>query len=279
LKRGRFVALGPALSRRPLPITIGAVETEARSTSPKLTPLPEAPAPEEARDLIFTPGPQETATVVRRPPPPPRPTNDILAELAKAGAAGAGEANADGPAAEAAPEMPEEERDRLIDGLLAAIVADPDAAFRSDGELYQDFLVRARIARLPGQPVTLTAFRRRFALARAGIDAETAAGEDWRQVLALAEALPEDVQAVFVLVAKAALSGGVCPPDATLARAYGTHSTRRARRLLDYFEERGLVVVRTDFAGKRIVAFPDIGCETLPGAADGPDLGFDRSAA
>src|SRR6478752_4671866 len=52
LARGHFVALGPALSRRPLPIIIGTVETSARSTSPKLTPLPDAP--EDARDLIFT---------------------------------------------------------------------------------------------------------------------------------------------------------------------------------------------------------------------------------
>src|ERR1700742_1357201 len=60
LARGHFVALGPALSRRPLPVTIGAVETAARSTSPKLTPLPEAT--EDARDLIFTPGPEEART-------------------------------------------------------------------------------------------------------------------------------------------------------------------------------------------------------------------------
>src|SRR5690606_24523785 len=34
LQRGHFVALGPALSRRPLPIKIGSVETSARSSSP-----------------------------------------------------------------------------------------------------------------------------------------------------------------------------------------------------------------------------------------------------
>ena len=73
LARGHFVALGPAISRRPLPITIGPVETSARSTSPKLTPLPEAPA--DAADLIFTQDPEELARpVVRRPPPPPPPT-------------------------------------------------------------------------------------------------------------------------------------------------------------------------------------------------------------
>src|SRR5215475_1922720 len=43
LVRGDFVALGPALSRRPIEIRIGAVETGARSTSPKLMPLPNAP--------------------------------------------------------------------------------------------------------------------------------------------------------------------------------------------------------------------------------------------
>src|SRR5262244_2042559 len=53
LARGDFVALGPALSRRPLPIVIGNVETSARSSSPKLMPLPDAP--QDVEDLIFTP--------------------------------------------------------------------------------------------------------------------------------------------------------------------------------------------------------------------------------
>src|SRR5499433_532693 len=53
LERGHFMALGPALSRRPLPIVIGNVETSARSSSPKLMPLPDAP--QDVEDLIFTP--------------------------------------------------------------------------------------------------------------------------------------------------------------------------------------------------------------------------------
>ncbi|MHA8049427.1 DUF87 domain-containing protein, partial [Roseomonas mucosa] len=56
LPRGSFVALGPALSRRPLPIRIGVVETQTRSAGPKLTPLPNAP--EEVRELILTPPPE-----------------------------------------------------------------------------------------------------------------------------------------------------------------------------------------------------------------------------
>ena len=82
LKRGNFVALGPALSRRPLPIVIGTVETSARSSSPKLMPLPDAP--QDIEDLIFTPDPEEfTRPVVRRATPAPRPTTDILAELSR----------------------------------------------------------------------------------------------------------------------------------------------------------------------------------------------------
>jgi hypothetical protein len=66
-------------------------------------------------------------------------------------------------------------------------------------------------------------------------------------------------------VAQAAIAGAPCPSDAELARAYGTHSVSRARRLLTYFEERGLLVVRTDFRGRRVVAIPEIGHETAPG--------------
>ena len=152
------------------------------------------------------------------------------------------------------------------------MVDDPDAAFRTDAVLYQDFLVRCRIRRLQGEPVGLPEFRRRLAVAKARIDGELAAGEPWQQALALSAGLPDDLQAVFLIVAKAAISGEPCPPDSVLARAYGTHSTRRARRLLAYFEERDVAMVRTDFHGRRIVAFPDIGCETAPGDPDGASL-------
>src|SRR5690606_6469695 len=57
LARGNFITLGPAMARRPLAITIGPVETSARSTSPKLRPLPDAP--QDAGELIFTPAPDE----------------------------------------------------------------------------------------------------------------------------------------------------------------------------------------------------------------------------
>jgi len=277
LARGHFVALGPALSRRPLPVTIGAVETSARSSSPKLTPLPQQE--EDARDLIFTPGPDERRPVVRRspPPPPPMPTADILSQLSQAAKAVAVQVENTAPTL--FPEIDEAERNNLIAAVMQEMLNDPDASFRSDAVLYQDFLVRCRIRRVPGDALALPEFRRRLAVARAGIDGETAQGEPWQQALELSKSLPDDVQGVFFIVAQAAVTGSACPSDATLARTYGTHSARRARRLLTYFEEQGLIVVRTDFTGNRVVAFPDLGCETGPGDPNGPDESANDQAA
>jgi len=84
---------------------------------------------------------------------------------------------------------------------------------------------------------------------------------------------------VFLVIAQAALTGAPCPSDATLARLYGTHSASRARRLLTWFEERGLIVLRTDFRNQRIAAFPDLGCETAPGDPNGPDALIDHRGA
>jgi hypothetical protein len=271
LARGHFVALGPALSRRPLPVTIGAVETSARSTSPKLTPLPDAP--EDARDLIFTPGPEEARPITRKPAPAPLPTADLLAQLSKPKPA---PLPAEQPMFAV---IDEAARESGIDAVLREILEDPDAAFRSDAVLYQDFLVRCRIRRVPGEPLQLPAFRRRLAVARAGVDQRAAEGEAWATALSLSESLPDDLQGVFLMVARTATNGEACPSDAALARAYGSHSPRRARRLLSYFEECGLLVVRTDFHGKRVLAFPDLGCETLPGDPDAPDEAADRDAA
>jgi len=274
LARGHFIALGPALSRRPLPVTIGAVETSARSTSPKLTPLPDAPV--DAADLIFTPDPEEMSRpVVRRPAPPPPPsTNDLLAQVARARS----EAEPAEPQT-LFPEIDEAEREREIDAVMAELLEDPDAAFRTVAVLYQDFLVRCRIRRIPGEAPSLPVFKRKLAVARVAPDTETASSDAWQQALSLSESLTDDVQGVFLVLAQAAVAGMPCPSDATLARLYGTHSTSRARRLLTWFEERGLLVVRLDFRNNRIVAFPDLGCETAPGDPHGPDTMLQRPAA
>jgi DNA helicase HerA-like ATPase len=143
LERGHFVALGPALSRRPLPLRIGAVETNTRGGSPKLLPLPDKP-PADARDLILAPlEPEPPRMVTRRPVPPPAPsTHDLLAQLARSRPAS--------PEPEPAVETEEmkAERATALDAILREILADPEAAFRTVAVLYQDFLVRCRIHRI-----------------------------------------------------------------------------------------------------------------------------------
>jgi hypothetical protein len=135
--------------------------------------------------------------------------------------------------------------------------------------LYQDFLVRCRIARVAGEPPDLTRFRKEITLAKAGVgdDAAVASG-DWDQATLVAAALPDDVRGVFLLVARAALTGAPCPSDAEIARAYGTRSNGRARRLLAYMEERGFIATATDLRGARIVTLPDLGWRTAPGLAE-----------
>ena len=88
--------------------------------------------------------------------------------------------------------------------------------------------------------------------------------------------MTDDLKTVFLMMANAAITGAPCPSDAAIARAYGTHSVRRARRLLAYFEEQGLALVHQDRFGHRIVAFPDLGTETAPG---NPDAGETQAAA
>lgn len=269
LKRGSFVALGPALSRRPLNVTIGAVETGGRSSSPKLIPLPDKPV--DAEDLILTPTAEDFALqpAPRRNAPTARATTDIMEKLSQAVARQESEPAAESPNRPAP--MSAEEMEVWIADTLAEIVADAGSGFRSDAQLYQDFLMRGRMRRITGAPLSMPDFRLRLAIARSGVDDAMAEGEAWQSALGLARRVPEDLQGVFLMLARAAIAGDPCPPDETIARAYGTHSKRRARRFLDYFEERELVVLHTDHAGKRIVAFPDFDAQTAGGDPDAED--------
>ncbi len=118
------------------------------------------------------------------------------------------------------------ERRARLDAILRAILADPEAGFRAIGVLYQDFLVRCRIEGIGAAAPDLQAFRRMLTHARAGIGAE-AAEEDaaWQEVAARGAALPEDMQGIFLMIARAARDGPPCPTDGALARAYGTRSS------------------------------------------------------
>lgn len=270
LARGHFVALGPAVSRRPLPIRIGHVETTGRGGSPKLMPLPDQP-PADARDLILTPSADELlappAPVRRAPPPPPADINAALrlAGQRQAEMAATAALNPEPSLFEAA------ENDEKLDEVLRQVLSDPDAAFRTDAVLYQDFLVRCRIHRLRGETLDMPAFRRRLSVIRAGVDAEGADDPDWTAAEQAAKTLPEDMQGVFLLLARAALGGAPCPSDAEVARACGSRSPGRARRLLSYMEQRGVIVQRTLLGGLRSIGLPHLGRETAAGDPNAPD--------
>jgi hypothetical protein len=117
---------------------------------------------------------------------------------------------------------------------------------------------------LPVAALDLLAFRRRLAMARAGLTDE----EGWEAAIALGNTLPDEMLGVFLLISCAARDGKECPSDQALAEVYGTSSLSRARRLLSYLEERGVAVARIDLSGKRTVSLPHLGWTTAPAFPD-----------
>jgi hypothetical protein len=246
LARGEFLALGPAITRRPVSIRIGAVRTLAKSASPKLVPLPDAPAG-DLHDLLFATQGEDPVPIA----PEPLPVADLLQSIS---------APALAPVPDAPALEPEEEQ-AVISTVLAEMAA--ERASQPRASLYQDFLVRCRM-RGAVPKFDLAEFARRFALALAGIEED----EQWEPVLALASSLPEEMLAPFLLLARSARDGAEGPSDAELAALYGTASAGRVRRMLDHIEAKGLIVCRTDLSGKRTIGFPHLGWTT---AAAQPD--------
>ncbi|MGY8683928.1 ATP-binding protein [Bradyrhizobium sp. UFLA05-153] len=263
LERGQFMALGPALSRRPLGLRIGATETKPRNATPRLLPLPEATL-EDARAIILAAPPPEANRPQRRPAP------DLLGQLMAAKSA-APEIRPETVEQQPSAEELAERRERL-DRILRAILAEPDAGFRAIGVLYQEFVVRCRIEGLGSAAPDLSEFRRMLTRARAGLGTDIAEDDGWQDVTLRASILPEDMQGVFMMIARAAKQGWPCPGDAAIARAYGSHSLRRAQRLLTYIEEQGLIVCQLDGAGRRIVTLVELAWATAPGDPNADEL-------
>ncbi len=253
LVSGQFVALGPALSRRPVEVRIAGVETKSRSGRPSLMPLPEADA-EDLNDLIFDAGEDI--------PPMPQPVRkahapDVVQRLVTQQPhlllVDSSEPDT----------RSETEKQSEVDAIFAEILADPDAAFRPVPLIYQEFVYHCRMRRLEDYGNDMAAFRRRLALARAGLDSGIE-DPDWLRVLEASESLPEEMQGVYLLIARAASQGADCPEDGTLARVYGSHSPSRGRWLLTFMAERGYIVCDTDFRGYRTVRIAGVGWRTAP---------------
>jgi hypothetical protein len=269
LERGQFVALGPAVSKRPLKVTIGKVSTSSRGGAPSLLPLPDQ-APEDASKLIFTPGEGEPSPVVRARPARVRPAaSEVFRQI-------------DGytPAAPLEPEpevaMDPAEREAAMAEILRELLEDPESRARSNAVLYQDFTVRCRMRRIGRGAISPDDFRRRLAVARAGAAEEVLENPVWEAALGAAATLPEDLQGMFLYIARLAIQNSPCPSDAELAEVYGTHSAGRVRRLLGYIEERGVLVCHTDFRGQRVLSLPTLGIETAPAVVTSALKGLPR---
>lgn len=264
LQRGQFVALGPALSRRPRPIRVGPVETAPSAAIPKLMPLPEPPS-ESVRDLVLAPVPAAARPVPERRAPAP-----VAQVLDAIEAAPAPFELHETARAEAPPALSADERLQALLAIACAVMAEPDAPFRPEPVLFQDLQLRWRLSRPGTAPVTLAEARLPLQAGRAGIDPASVDGEAWGRALAVARRIPEDLQAVYLIIAGAALTGAPCPSDHDIARRCGMHSAGRARSRLNHLDKADLVVLRTDMSGRRAAVLPDLGWETAPGDPQAP---------
>jgi len=255
LQRGHFLGLGPAISRRPLAVRIGAVRTGARTVSHALVPPPLASA-DELHALLHGEASEEEALLVEAVPPIPTavPSDELIERIVSVAAVPEQEQHAPRPSPS--------ERELIVAEILEEMIREERCTFQPAAALFQDFSVRCRMRRIGTAEMDVTTFRRRFAAVIAGFtdpaDARCAA------ILHFARVVPEDLLAPFLVIARAAEDNAPCPDDHRLAEAYGTNSLGRIRRLLEHFERSGLIVVRTDFSGRRSVTIPELGLATAP---------------
>ena len=289
LDRGFFYGLGPAVSRRPLRMRIGNVQTGTLASGTSLMPLPDLDHG-EAKDLLFA---------APSPPPPPsvraengRKTEELLAELAVARATVPYPPPASEP--QFAPVLADLDPDVMAGGedlppiiavpqpepaaaagnplnpgierVLEAMFEDESLLCRHAASLYDMFLDRCRLAKVNGRFLDLAHFKQRLVCARAGVLAATLQRPEWEQVARIVgQGMTDETAAVFMLLAQTALRGEGCPDDTRIARACGSSSERRGRAVLVHMESEGLVVILEDVMGRRSVELPHLGWKTAVG--------------
>lgn len=262
LQRGHFLGLGPAISRRPVAVRIGAVKTGSRAVSHQLSPPPQMASAEELHALLHDDLAFEEPTLFDAMPPPRPIEADVLIERIAA-------VDVDDEAEPLVPgglPMPTglqiNEIDTIVREILVDMAAEEGCTYQPTASLFQDFTLRCRMRRVRGTPLDALQFRRRFAMAIAGV--ADPADPDWTEILRLAGTVQDELLAPFLVLARAAQNGDPCPDDGELARVYGTNSPGRIRRLLEHLERSGTIVMRTDFSGRRSVMLPDLGYATAP---------------
>ncbi len=267
LQRGQFLGLGPAISRRPVAINVGAVQTGAKAAGQGLIPLPDAAG--EAMEALLTDRLAEAARepAARTPPSPPRAAVEIEQALSSAPALPEPLSQSrplqavkpDAPAcapAKPAPEVASTGPACDIIDVVRELAASEGASFRPATALFRDFAIRCRQSGIASAHVDLVAFRRLFAFALAGADrlSEPLRG----LVTQLGSQVDDDVLAPYLALVIAAATGAAIPDEEELGRLYGSASPSRVRSLLTHLERLGLIVVREDFGGERSITVPGI---------------------
>lgn len=261
LQRGQFLGLGPAISRRPVAVNVGPVRTGGRSGGGGLLPLPEADG--DAMEALLTDRLAEAAsdTSIRRPPPAPRPAVDLeqaLRAVPPLTVAPKPESQADvaplapKPAAPPEPAMPEARAEDVVRELALS----EGATFRPATALFRDFAIRCRQQGIASAQIDLARFRRMFACEIGGFGRLEGAVRG--QVEAMIAGVDDDVLAPYLAMLVAEVLGEPMPDEEELARLYGSSSPSRIRRLLDHLERNGLIVVREEFGGERVITVPGL---------------------
>jgi hypothetical protein len=250
LDRGRFLGLGPAISRRPTKVRIGAVTSGPRASSGGLLPLPSAP-PENMEALLHTQLAPAAKARAEVPPPPPAQATDSAAEIVHR----MEELGQPQPPMDASPGRAAEERGEAVQSILREMAADAASAFRPTAALFQAFLTQCR-KRHVSAGLDMSGFRRRFAMALASLDRLP---EREREAIAeLGSGLEDDVLAPFLLIARTMAERGDGPDEEELSRVYGTNSPGRIKRLLEHLEKKGVILVREDYGGGRTLSVPGL---------------------
>ncbi|ARU15361.1 ATP-binding protein [Croceicoccus marinus] len=248
LERGRFLGLGPAITRRPVAIRIGPVKSGSRVNASALVPLPSA-APEEMEALLH----KELDKAVPPPPPPPPPRQDPEELARRMQPAAQPRAVSGGPAAPAATPAAS---DAMLDEILADLASDAAITFQPAASQFQSFMMACRRRGATAALLDMAAFRRRFAVAVAGLDRLDEVMRE--RVLDLGTQVDDDLLAPFLLIARSAAQGMESPDEEELSRAYGTSSPGRIRRLLEHLERKGLIVTRENYGGGRTINVPGL---------------------
>jgi hypothetical protein len=102
----------------------------------------------------------------------------------------------------APPSLPPDEVQAIMATIMEDITAERDCTYQPISSLFQDFTTRCRMKKIGQHVGDATQFRRRFALAVAGIYRPT--DEEWAPLLQLSRSVPDDLLTPFLVIARAA---------------------------------------------------------------------------